>query len=805
MSSKKILILVLGLAGILLAQSNIVTITEETGEAVSNYPIQIARPFLRGEIPNFPQVKVDGTPVTTQADIKQRYWDGSVKHAVICFLIPSLSANSTVQVTFQNQSTGNNTGALDRTGMLDNAFNFDAVMELTNGSTQTASARTMLNDNAFTYWLQGSVATSVILADHSLARTYDIGFDSNRSIRPIFLATFWPTINKVRIRFIAEISNTEAFQDQSYSVILKTGNTSPTTAFTQSTLTHYAATRWTKEYWTGGEPPTISIDHNVAYLAKTRFIINFDTTKSVSESAVASAYSGWASEKNLFDSGSWQRAMGTAGGRPDIGPYPTWTVRWLFTGDYRMKKKAFINADLAAAWPMHFREGNSTKLFLRGDTLSGVGRVISISSRPTVMLSDIPYTYTEVEDRVVPVGSYSSGGWRPDNAHQPDPYSPQYTLSGDFWYLEQLYFWASWSTAKSNGAAYMYSYGRGPTGAEGGISDQMRGQAWSFRSRVQTTFLAPDNTPEKRYFTQLTEDVIAYWEGEHELTGTAFENNACWTWANEKRVPSIGVPPLNHWIKGSSAFVQSGIDPSRTSEATSTWEQNFMMYALGRAQELGFAVDALVSYLAVNIIGQLTHPDFNPYLIAAYRIPTVRSDGQYFDSWANLLTGYTASAQTTSSFSLSGPDHGYDFIGMAAAAQCANEPGGDSAWAFVKREILPAPVLDNNPKWAILPRDPNDPAVVETAAGEKDGYGIEVFPNPLNPNVNIRIQGKLQNAKCKMQIYNAQGKLVKELTADSRQLRAGITWDASRHPCGFYFIKLKAGNKTLIKKLILLR
>ena len=52
--------------------------------------------------------------------------------------------------------------------------------------------------------------TSVILSDHSSARSFDIGFDGNRSFRPIFHATFWLGINKVKIRYIGEISNTEA-------------------------------------------------------------------------------------------------------------------------------------------------------------------------------------------------------------------------------------------------------------------------------------------------------------------------------------------------------------------------------------------------------------------------------------------------------------------------------------------------------------------------------------------------------------------------------------------------------------------
>lgn len=50
-----------------LAVVNSLTIREEDGVATANYPIQIARPFVQGEIMNFPQAEVNGVPVFTQA------------------------------------------------------------------------------------------------------------------------------------------------------------------------------------------------------------------------------------------------------------------------------------------------------------------------------------------------------------------------------------------------------------------------------------------------------------------------------------------------------------------------------------------------------------------------------------------------------------------------------------------------------------------------------------------------------------------------------------------------------------------
>ncbi|MGB9608825.1 MAG: hypothetical protein ACPL3E_00435, partial [Minisyncoccia bacterium] len=518
---------------------NAIMICELAGVTTNNYPIQIARPFVQGEIRNYPQAVVDNTPVPTQADVKSRWPDGSVKHAIISFLIPTLNANSNVVVKFQNQTTVNNT-PLSQTEMLSSNYNFEAKMELTNGQTQTVSARTMLQNGNYIYWTSGPIATTIILADHSASQTYDLGWKDKKytiltssinssatsinvvdatdiaalaspikikieneillvnsisgntlsvargvdgttptyhdagkivenlnqnseykiasdpkykSFRPIFHATFWPGINKVKVRYIGEIANTKSFQDQIYSLALKLGFSNQQIVYSKPTFTHYAGSRWTKEFWINGEPSSITINHNLPYLISTKFIPNYDLTKNIPESVISSAYSSWVSKpKDLFDAGEWTKAMPTTGGRAEIGPYPAWAVRWLYTFDKRMKEEAFGNSDLAASWPVHFREGDSTRFFNREKTISALGKIISISARPTLGLvwGILGVPDTSLNDKIIPVGKTSDGGWFPDVAHQPDPFSIQYTLTGDYWYLEEMQFWAGYGAAWPN-------------------------------------------------------------------------------------------------------------------------------------------------------------------------------------------------------------------------------------------------------------------------------------------------------------------------------------------------------------------
>ena len=72
--------------------ANSITVSNQSGAAIRNYPFQFGRPFLDGAIATAPQVLINGSAVATQADVKNRYPDGSVEYAVIATVIPSIPA-----------------------------------------------------------------------------------------------------------------------------------------------------------------------------------------------------------------------------------------------------------------------------------------------------------------------------------------------------------------------------------------------------------------------------------------------------------------------------------------------------------------------------------------------------------------------------------------------------------------------------------------------------------------------------------------------------------------------------------------
>jgi hypothetical protein len=732
--------------------ANTITIKNE-GTTATDYPVQIGRAFAQGEITSgqLPQAYISGTGyVSTQIDIKTRWADNSLKHAIISFLIPTFTSGQTYTVYFAAGTTVGNT-AITKASMLAD-YDFDAVISLTKtGVTKTASARTMLNADHYTVWASGPIATTILLGNHAngyacvsgapsgagaTTSAYDFGFTSYCAFRPLFQATFWAGINKVFVRYIGEIANTEQLEDVVIdSGFLTSGSASPATIYTRaSALTMNGGTRWTKTAWIGGTPPVGAINHNLAYLASAKALPNYDTSKTISEATLASVYSTWtAASKDLYQKGVWDASsLSSGGGKAHVGPFPAWTVRWFYSGDYRAQEIAIGQAELGATIEFHYREGKAGKKLDQSGLVDGVGYPISISGRPTMHLVS-GLTYGAPADDIVAVGTLTATSWGFDGpSHGFETFAPVYLLTGDYFFLEEAMFLAGHHAAFV-GADTVTTAARGPTGAEGGIADknggnqQLRGQAWNFRNRVETVVIVPDSNPFKAYLDQLTVDAIAFWEGQRQITTGLYNGNTLWTFANQKANPASGqtywdatdcsgscgltVSPLRFWSPGNGSLCDSEVnEPTASRHCISNWMQNYVIYALGRGKELGYATEKLLEWAAPQITGPITDAGYNPWLVMTYRIATIPAGTyQNFTSWAQVKASFLTDVQNETSFepgakgtgTLSEGDFNAQTV-IAATSMIADQTNGATAWTWASTNILPSTAGDL--KWAILPR-----------------------------------------------------------------------------------------------------
>ncbi|MFN9111816.1 MAG: hypothetical protein ACK5XN_17260, partial [Bacteroidota bacterium] len=434
--------------------------------AVQNYPLQIGRAFRAGEIASgaCPAFSSAGTPLRTQADIKNRWPDGSVKFAVLSTLVPSVPAatRTTLQIGAGTCTTG---GSADATRLLDAARNFDVVLEFSGAVTATVSVRDMIAAGAAKTWMTGPVTNAWVIADHT-GKAFDVGSDSYTSLRPVVHVQQWEGLDLYRVRVILEVIDTSKLQDQSYAVRVSTGHANRTVQYESPAFTHTAGSRWTKEFWIGSAKPAskLGINHNVGYLASTRAIPNYDSGVALSSTSVANILTRWqTAAKGPFESGLWNPYMPNTGGRPDIGLFTSWHIAALYSDDPQLQQVVAAQTDLAAAWRMHFRSGLS-KPFDLAKNLNGLGLPVTRDGYPYQFFysnnSYLNNQYVPVGDRFNVISPTIKNAWSHDGAHQPDPWYLSYLTSGDYWYLEQLQFWASWGLFISNPGNATWASGR---------------------------------------------------------------------------------------------------------------------------------------------------------------------------------------------------------------------------------------------------------------------------------------------------------------------------------------------------------
>jgi len=576
---RRFLLAVVFLLSAPLARAQSITIQNLTGSAVTNAPISVGQPFKKGDITNYPQASIAGTLVLTQADVKNRWPDGSVKFAIVSFILPSLASNAGVTVTWANQSTGNNTGYLSQPAMLGSGYNFDGQIQLTGTASHNISARAILtaagacanpgagglDQSSFecSYWLQGPIVTAVILEDR-LGRSFDVNTDggSGNPLHPIFEAWFYPQGNLVQLGYTLEdswASTTAAnsARDQTYSLVLTGGNTAPATEYSNGSFTEITRSRWHKTFCVNGAGagqanrcgPLLHVDHNWGYWATTKFLPHWDTTLQIANSKIASEYSGLLSggvppiQGNSSGVAYFPKGLNAPGSAEFHGPLTTWDIIYLMSqcdagnstatgcgngsgGD--MESVMLANADLGGRIPYFFREadngaGHGQYFDAPSDHYGTQGRVISINARTQISLDAVANTVGQCNvNYSADYINFGGGGedtdsWDTDTSHWPNLAYASYLTTGQYAYYEEQMMQSAYAIADSPGTRACYYGTASSRGAALGYwqADQERQQDWTARENAIGAFIAVDSTPEKAYFTDKLSGNLAVWEGSH--------------------------------------------------------------------------------------------------------------------------------------------------------------------------------------------------------------------------------------------------------------------------------------------------
>ena len=636
-----------------------------TRQTLKSVPVTFGQVFRKGDVPRGKQVHCPIDDCWAQVDPKRGYDDGSLRFAVVSVVLPELPAGGAK--TLRMVAAVARPGAELPPVMLSDLLktDFDAVVSLKSpdGAVRTASARKLLarTADATATWLRGQMATEWLVSGPPVDKEGNP--DEDLSVQ--FQVRAYRGCRRVRVSVAVENCWDHWAGNIRYDVTVTLAGKP---VFSQQAVDHRRLSRWRKVFWTGEGEPNVHLVHDLAYMSATGALPNYDRTLPPVEP-------DWERKEQLTMEGPRWQIMGrgavcaympTTGGRPEIAPYPTWTVRYLLDMTPRAKAVVLAGGDLAGSWPIHVRARKT-------------GRIMTIDERPKFWLDQRGEDRPEWKpDRHPPGPNHVK--LSPDLAHQGSFAYVPYLVTGDYYYLEEAYFWANY--------CLLSTWQHPRQDARGILSGQIRGNAWSLRNIADAAWIAPDGHPEGKYFDQKIRNNIA------------------------DRIRRMYGPPeynkLGFWgIRSTKdARIQNPANPRWMIIAP--WEHDYLMWSLHHLVELGHAEAAKPrDFLLRWRVGALTNaPDFDPLLATPYRMAvgeqTDREQVAFYEGWKKL-------GLENASLSKPGlPNYGCSYAYSArAAAVCGIDGGFPKSEQAVKwlEDNLPdhRQVMARNPAWAILP------------------------------------------------------------------------------------------------------
>jgi hypothetical protein len=536
---------------------------QNTAAAQTNVPFTFGQIFAVGNLqPSEGLVAklADGSVVRLQTDVKATHADGSVRHAVISGVLPALAAGQVLTLELAKSSLTEQSAVAPQS-LVDDGLSGSVNITL-DGVKYSASLASTLSTATPVKWLSGPVANEWIVI--APLRTADGSAHPHLTAR--FAVRSYPGLAK-QARVEAGVENNKTFaagaRNFTYDVNVEVGGR---IVYAQAALTHYHHARWHKfAWWDAAHEPAIHIKHNTAYLIASKAVSNYDTSVVPSETNLLDfAAQTTAAITAPMKIGPLMSYMPTTGGRVDIGSLPSWSVTYLLSQDKRAKDLMMAAADGSATWSIHYRDEN-TGYPVRVD--NEVNKNITFHMN-LAHKGPLPVPRCANND-----GKLCETPYEADTAHQPSMVYLPYLVTGDYYYLEELQFWAAWNPLGTD---------PGYSGTGQGLVrwQQVRGQAWSMRTLGHVAYITPDKDYMKAYFNKMLDNNLEYYQS----TFLAADANA------------LGV----YDGTGVASFDNVNYAP---------WQDDFLTWSFGYLSELGFAkATPILQYKAKFPVGRMTAP-----------------------------------------------------------------------------------------------------------------------------------------------------------------------------------------------------
>lgn len=651
-----------------------------SGAAQTNVPVTFGQVFAPGDLAADVSLagRLDnGATIPLQLDVKAKHPDGSVRHAVISAVLPSLGMGEirtmSLVRTAATAATAPTAAALLNAGF---KASFDATI---GGVRYTASADELIKNATPKVWLKGSTVSEW---EVTAPLTTSAGV-AHPHLSARFAVRWYDAIKKARVD--VTIENNWAYepapQNFTYNAqVLVGGNP----VYTKTALTHYHHARWRKVFWWNAAAPEVNVKHNTGYLIASRALPNYDQSLSIPETVLNDMKARWTGAAiEPMGIGTTTPYMPQTGGRPDIGLLPQWAATYLLSMDKRARDVTLGTAELAGSFSSHYRDKNT-------------GQPISLLDYPYMTVagrSSDTYNPTSKRYEAFPTCAATGACATPythDVSHQPGFAYLPYVLTGDHYFLEELQFWGMYNVFNANPGFREYAKGLLKP-------EQVRGQAWGLRTLAQVAYITPDSDRLKEHFTRILDSNLA--------------------WYNANYTDNPAANKLGVLINGYAIVYNNGT-------GIGPWQDDFFTSAVGVASDLGFTeATRLLGYKAKFTVDRMVAPGACWIDASIYQM-TIRSSstspiyGSMAEAYrashtADFNSLACASSAMATSLKLkvgemtgySSAISGYPSNMQPALAYSASVSGaaGKQAWEqFMQRSVKPN--YATGPQFAILPR-----------------------------------------------------------------------------------------------------
>ena len=500
-----------------------VNIISQSNQPQTNVPVTFGQVFKKGDVPSGSDIgaTLNGVPLDIQVDKKATNNDGSLRHAVISAIIPTLNGNESQELVLTDSGSQPATPAPVLLNNLLTTTNFDAEVTINIGGVlYSLSARELLQAGQVKQWLEGDVVSEWIVG----GPLHTSGAINHPQLAAYFHVRAYSGLNNVRVDVVVENNWTMVSGPGNfvYDASISIGGVEK---YSLTGLEHYHHARWHKVFW-WKEVPQVYVKHDSDYLQATGAVPEYQNV-TPSEGTL----DGMLSSVTPMSLGNMLNYMATSGENQMIGPLPQWASLYIVSTDSRAYISTLLNGDAGGTYSSHYRNEST-----------GYPAIIDDDCCRNAQIGNTGFPS---------VTGANPNRW--DIAHQPSIAFVPYLVTGDYYYLEELQFWASANMLATS-----------PNTRKTQIGLQKRGQAWSLRTLGQAAYITPDDHPLKDFFVGRIAYYMAAYDQEYTNNPDANKLGVIWDFADHKASNLL-----------SNAYF-------------TVWMDDYLTWSVGYLVELGF-------------------------------------------------------------------------------------------------------------------------------------------------------------------------------------------------------------------------